>query len=128
MTVVLGQSNQISYDEGIDDLMKKTGIDLPTAQMQMGGFTELELVSSVNGVSVRYASGRHNFDLYRKGTGRGKEDAGLSDALEACEAFVKDSSTRWVSTYYGGVDGDIKEALTKLVESGKRIMGITKKG
>ena len=114
--VVLGQDNAIKYREGLDDLVK-TGHDLPSAQIQIAqwGFTELELVASINGVSVRYASGVDNFGLYRGGTGQDTDDAGLSEALEDCKEFVKrGSSTRWVSTCY--------ESLDKLVEDAKRIM------
>ncbi len=123
--IVLGQENNAIYQSGIAGWMENEGVDLPTAQIRMGGFTDIELVASIRGVSIRYASGLENFRLYRQGTGYDyknrtiKADAGFSEAWKVCKVFVEDSNGFGSVQIRGNFDS-VEDAIIKLVLQAKK--------
>ena len=125
--LVLGQENNEIYQSGIAGWMENAGIDLPTAQIRMGSFIDLELVPSIKGVSIRYATGLENFRIYRSGTGHDyknrtiKADAGFSEAWKVCKIFVEDSNG-YGSVHIKGDFDSAEDAIIKLVLQAKKDM------
>lgn len=62
------------------------------------GIIEVEIVKSIYGFSVRYASGLHNFGILR--SARGAADASPEAAIQFCKDWVAADPTRRFATTF----------------------------
>ena len=111
--ILLGHENKARYDAEIDSLLAE-GIDLNTAQGRLGNYRGLVLISSVNGVSIRPTSNLPP-KPFRRGSGRGKTDAGFGDAWAVARRNV--GTHGWVECWN---DGDtFEEVVENLIDRAK---------
>ena len=111
--ILLGHENKARYDAEIDSLLAE-GIDLNTAQGRLGHYRGLVLISSVTGVSIRPTSNLHP-KPFRRGSGRGKTDAGFGDAWAVARRNV--GTHGWVECWK---DGDtFEEVVETLIDDAK---------